>query len=424
MEKKSDGNKSLILKNNEEYKLFRQCQANSRELEEQKKDLESKLWDAKQLKNRLEYIRTDKENKIKTLKNRQNELMEQVQDCKSNERQTQRPTPSTPAPSIATTSAPTPAPTNYYREPTLNSNNVKLPSYSLYFRKGHIELENKIWNDRNEFLPLDLGLSDDENHDMNNKITAKSFTIEFWVKLESLSTWHPQIIRKGRYGYGLELVKPLRQLSQNQDIDYSNKATINFVGTSTLQRGRGWVPDRSIRSKEGIVELNKWQHIAVSCRVGKMSFMRNRQIVEEDGITVRFFVNGEMVGSPIIKQGNVLVGSYQILDWIRETKPEEHPLNIGKRFIGKLADLRLWRTEISPNDIRNYWQNTNLTSHPKLSTLLLNLINNPEDEPNPERCIKNGKQGVFNSTVVYQPKCIGRNDRISNSLVNTRYGNC
>ena len=399
---KSDGNKSLILKNIEEDKLLKKCQANSRELGEQKEDLQSKLWDARQLKNELENIKAEKELKIKTLKNRQNELMEQIQDCKSNERQTDKPT-------------------NYYREPTLNSNNVKLPSYSLYFRPhsnnyrkhwqdGWIELENKTWNDSNEFLPLDLGLSNDTNKNMQFKMAKKSFTIEFWVKPEQLfresDRGGNQVIRKGTEGYGVELV------SNSYNQLQGTKGTIKFLG-AVKKYASNYYPEIEIKSKENVVELNKWQHIAVSCYILKTETIGRRDT--HDTIVVKFFVNGEMVGSPEVREGHVVAGTakggYEY--------PHIYPLVIGKGFVGNLADLRLWRTEISPNDIRKYWKNTNLTSHPKLSTLLLNLINNPDDEPNSSRCIKNGKHGVFNRTVVYQPKCIGRNKRISNSLVNT-----
>lgn len=135
----------------------------------------------------------------------------------------------------------------------------------------------------------------------SDSLDVSTFTLEAWIYPRSLPDTWPRIIHKGNYEFDLYVTD-------------TNLAT-NIDGTAYY-------------SDSGIITLNEWQHVAVTC----------------DGTYVRFYRN------------NVLVGEHTTSN---TASPDAEPLYIGNRadlardFDGLIDEVRISNTAYDFFDLNN-----------------------------------------------------------------------
>lgn len=166
--------------------------------------------------------------------------------------------------------------------------------------------------------------------DNNSLDFTSNFSIEAWINPTSFNAnvWENTIVGKDS--------------DENSGSGYVLRCGNNGILNFNLGTNAGW---KEVSSSANAVTLNIWQHVAATY----------------DGATLKIYVNGVLVGS----SSNTNIA-----------KTNSMNLNIGagynggaRKFKGKIDDVRLWSTVLSPTNISDWMARSIDGSHPNYANL-------------------------------------------------------
>tara|TARA_R110001592_G_scaffold6720_5_gene36139 strand:+ start:9409 stop:12792 length:3384 start_codon:yes stop_codon:yes gene_type:complete len=166
--------------------------------------------------------------------------------------------------------------------------------------------------------------------DNNSLDFTTNFSIEAWVKPTAFNanSWENTIVGKDS--------------DENSGSGYVLRCGGNGILNFNLGTAAGW---KEVTSSANALTLNTWQHVAATY----------------DGATLKIYVNGIQVGTAA--NGNV-------------AKINSMDLNIGagyngggRKFNGKIDEVRLWSTALSPTSINNWRDKVVDGTHPNYANL-------------------------------------------------------